>query len=355
MTKERVNEIDFLRFFAALSVVFFHYAFRGAAADELSPLAFPVLAPFAQYGYLGVELFFMISGFVILMTASGGSLRGFAISRMVRLYPAFWACCLITFCIALIVDLPQFQVNIKQFLINLLMVNEFIGVPSIDSAYWSLFVEMKFYAMVAVILVIGRIHQVELWLVLWLGCSALNQVLHNGRLEYYLVTNYSAFFIAGASFYLIWSLGLSTRRLVLLLLSWVLSIHQALAALPGFAKHYQVVLNQMVVAAVVTGFFVLMGLIALRKTGKFGRYTWGMAGAVTYPLYLLHQNLGYMAFNLADSSWNPYVVLVLTTLAMIAAAYMVHQLMEGRFARAFKRLLNQILDSLPGLKSGRAA
>ena len=64
--QQRVNEIDLLRFIAALAVVFFHYAFRGYAADDLSILPYPLLAPLAKYGYLGVELFFMISGFVIL-------------------------------------------------------------------------------------------------------------------------------------------------------------------------------------------------------------------------------------------------------------------------------------------------
>ena len=75
MQTRRVNEIDLLRFVAALAVVFFHYAFRGYAADDRSIMPYPLLAPIAKYGYLGVELFFLISGFVILMTASRGSLR----------------------------------------------------------------------------------------------------------------------------------------------------------------------------------------------------------------------------------------------------------------------------------------
>ena len=97
MKNTRVNEIDLLRFFAALAVVFFHYSFRGYAADAMSIMPYPLLASLSKYGYLGVELFFMISGFVILMTAANGSLRSFAISRIVRLYPAFWACCTVTF------------------------------------------------------------------------------------------------------------------------------------------------------------------------------------------------------------------------------------------------------------------
>src|SRR5215467_4825559 len=107
--EQRVNEIDLLRFLAALSVVLFHYSFRGYAADSMSLMPYPPLAPFAKYGGLGVELFFMISGFVILMTAANGSLKGFVASRFVRLYPAFWTCCTITFVVTLAIGAPYFH------------------------------------------------------------------------------------------------------------------------------------------------------------------------------------------------------------------------------------------------------
>ena len=53
--KHQISEIDLLRFFAALAVVFFHYSFRGASADGLSKVSYPLLAPISKYGYLGVE------------------------------------------------------------------------------------------------------------------------------------------------------------------------------------------------------------------------------------------------------------------------------------------------------------
>ena len=58
---QRVNEIDLLRFVAALLVVVFHYAFRGYAADGLTALPYPELASAAKYGYLDVQLFFLIT------------------------------------------------------------------------------------------------------------------------------------------------------------------------------------------------------------------------------------------------------------------------------------------------------
>src|SRR5215471_2445277 len=117
----RVNEIDLLRFLAALSVVMFHYAFRGYAADSVSAMPYPLLAPFAKYGGLGVHLFFMISGFVILMTAAGGTLKTFVTSRIVRLYPAFWICCTITFVAVLAIGAPRFFASPGQYLVNMTM------------------------------------------------------------------------------------------------------------------------------------------------------------------------------------------------------------------------------------------
>ena len=84
--------LDLLRLFAALSVVLFHYAFRGAAADGYTHVHLPELIPFAKYGARGVSLFFVISGFVIAYSAVGRSTQDFAIARITRLYPGFLIC-----------------------------------------------------------------------------------------------------------------------------------------------------------------------------------------------------------------------------------------------------------------------
>jgi peptidoglycan/LPS O-acetylase OafA/YrhL len=57
----RFYEIDLLRFLAALSVVLFHYTYFGPMAKDYSPISYPELGRFGRYGYLGVELFFIIS------------------------------------------------------------------------------------------------------------------------------------------------------------------------------------------------------------------------------------------------------------------------------------------------------
>jgi peptidoglycan/LPS O-acetylase OafA/YrhL len=61
----RVQALDLLRLLAVLAVIFYHFCFWGPTAHAIPQIAVPSMAGFAQYGFLGVPVFFMISGFVI--------------------------------------------------------------------------------------------------------------------------------------------------------------------------------------------------------------------------------------------------------------------------------------------------
>jgi len=347
MTRDtRVNELDLLRLIAALGVVFFHYSFRGFAADDMSIMPYPLLAPYAMYGNLGVELFFMISGFVILMTAAGGRLREFVVSRIVRLYPAFWICCTSTFVLTLLIGAPRFSATPGQYLINLTMLSGFFGVPSIDGAYWSLFVELRFYALVAIVLFIGKIRSAQTLLFCWLLASIVLEFAPQATLRSLLIVDHSAFFIAGATCFIVWSGGLSTARVLMLSGSWALAVYQSLRALPEFEDYYEVAANAWVVAAIVTVFFVVMLLVALRRSGALGRRRWLLAGALTYPLYLLHQRIGYMIFNAFYPRTNAHLLLWGCVVAMLIAAFAVHVFMEKPFARLLRKAIDTGADRL---------
>lgn len=340
---ERVREIDLLRFLAAMMVVFFHYAFRGHAANGYSDLAYPELAPLAKYGYLGVELFFLISGFVILMTASSGSLSKFAVSRIVRLYPAYWACCTLTFIAILCWGQGRFEASFAQYLANLGMLNEFVGVPSIDGVYWSLAVELKFYFLVALLLVFRQIDRAQWFLALWLALTLLLDLFPLDRLRSWLIVDSAPYFIGGALCYLIHARGLSLARAGLLAVAWLAGLAHSLAALAGVSRVFRNDFQPAPVAIAVTLFFAIMLMIALRRTGGLGRRDWLTVGALTYPLYLIHQYLGYMIFNLGYPTVNRHVLFWGTILLMLALAYAVNRWVERRYARAFKRALENLL------------
>ena len=336
-----MNEIDLLRFIAAMSVVLFHYGFRGHAADALSAMPYPLLAPAAKYGYLGVELFFMISGFVILMTAAAGNVRQFVTSRVVRLYPAFLACCALTYALTLMIGAPVFAVTPRTFLYNLTMFAGFFDIPNVDGSYWSLFVEIRFYALVAVVLLARQIHRAELLLGAWLAASIGLEFVHVGRLSVLLITEYSAYFIGGAVCFLVWRDGPSLSRAAMIAGSWMLAIRQSVAPLGEIGRRYGSPMSPLVVSAAVTACFAVMLLVAVRRTGAIGRRQWLVAGAVTYPLYLLHQNIGFMLFNAAYPAVNAHLLMWGTVVGVIGIAYAVHQFVERPSASGLKRLFER--------------
>ncbi|MCP9446974.1 MAG: acyltransferase [Nitrospira sp.] len=344
MTKARVYEIDLLRFLAALAIVLFHYSYRGHAADELTVMSYPALAPVFKYGYLGVELFFMISGFVILMTAANRSLLEFVLARMVRLYPAFWTCCTMTFLVTLAIGQPPHSASLVRYLANMTMLSGFLGVVSIDGAYWSLFVELQFYALVAIFVGRKLIHRAEPWLWLWLLASAAFAIHPVGVLSSLLIAEYSAFFIAGAGCFLIWSNGLSLPRAALIACSWGLALFQSMQKLRSFERHFNTTFDIFVVEGIITLFFAVMLLIALRWTSFASRQKWVVLGAISYPLYLLHQNIGYMVFNVASSTVNTHVLFWGTIVAVVGGASAVHFFVERRLASLFKTALERLAD-----------
>ncbi len=119
-------------------VVLFHYTMSRDQAD----LGF-------KLGTTGVDLFFIISGFVILMSLEHiERSRQFIINRVSRLYPTYWACVTITFLVLLMDAIYKGSygdVSIPQFLGNMTMFQFYLGISDLDAPYWTMILEMIFY------------------------------------------------------------------------------------------------------------------------------------------------------------------------------------------------------------------
>ena len=151
-TTTRTYGIDLLRGVACVSVIAFHYLARGALAGWMPELPLPLLEPFARYGFLGVHLFFMVSGFVIFMSAIGRTPREFVASRVSRLYPALWFAAPVTMLLMLWHANPVLTVSWQDFFWNLTLMPQYVGAQFVDGAYWSLAVELQFYIFVWLVL-----------------------------------------------------------------------------------------------------------------------------------------------------------------------------------------------------------
>src|SRR6266700_786805 len=222
----RFPELDLLRFFAACAVMLFHYTFRGPA-DNCWPASFPLFGQISRYGYLGVHVFFILSGFVILLTAYQKNAIGFTVARIVRLYPAYWICVTLT-ALAILVAGNQRHLSLRQYFLNLTMVHGYFGIKDVSGVYWTLAVELKFYFLIFLVLLLRMVHKLGYLLGAWLGASILLSLREpHGIANFFLFPEWSSYFIAGAMLFLIHREGPTTYKLAVVAGCYAFSIGYA--------------------------------------------------------------------------------------------------------------------------------
>lgn len=165
--KNHFSLLDPLRFGAALGVALFHQLFwswawvsightgfeRTVAAD----VQYPSAAPFTWFGWVGVEIFFVISGFVIANSASKSSPTQFLLGRALRLYPAVWVCATATLLVLLIFSGAPASDFITPYIHAMLLIPVGVTKQSLDVVYWTLAAEMAFYLLVFCAMLTKRI------------------------------------------------------------------------------------------------------------------------------------------------------------------------------------------------------
>jgi len=326
----RFYVLDIIRFLAAFVVVLYHYTARQDS------YAFPVLSTITKYGYLGVPLFFIISGFVISLSAHSRTAVEFAISRFVRLYPAFWVGVTLT---AIVTTLYGGHVDIYQYATNLTMLNDYIGYPNIDVVYWTLQAELKFYACVFCLLLLGVFNKFRIWLGIWLIATIsylfTEQPFFMG---WFISPYYSSLFIAGVAYYLLYREGGNWFNISVLVLSLAVSsmytYEQAadFMAMPDSSSRVTAVI-------VVWGFYLLFLMLALGKLIIKKSNIMYILGGLTYPLYLIHSKAGKTIID----QYKPYlaeeILVILVIVIMLAASFLIHFYLERRFSTPLKSFL----------------
>ena len=278
----RLHGIDALRGIAAILVMLFHYTTRYQEKfGHAEPPSFSV-----PWGHLGVNLFFMISGFVIFMTLEHTARpTDFLVSRFSRLYPAYWAAALLAWVIgraATGIDPPLTDL---QAWANALMFHSLLNIPSIDGVYWTLEVELLFYWSMFVLWLSVGFESSRRWLAVWLGLSLLDAL---GRrfsiplpyiLSRVLILNYFPYFALGILVY---------RYFVQRSFAWRTDGSLGFMALAVIA-----LADKPLRAVWACGFLALFSLVAFRWAFSPAVRAVARLGAISYPLYLVHETMGW--------------------------------------------------------------
>ncbi|MCW4464144.1 acyltransferase [Glutamicibacter sp. MNS18] len=355
----RLGLLDALRIVAALVVVLYHYTAWGHQHwGEGALEAWPILSQFTIYGSIGVQLFFLISGFVILMSVQGKGLIQFIGSRLGRLYPAYWlavaAAALLTFRLW---PAAKDGRTTQDIVPNLTMAQAGMGVRDLDGVYWTLWVELRFYLILAVLVAFGLVRdRVILWLsLLWPVLGLYLHISNATKAQEWVMGQYAPLFAIGMVTFLMHR-GMQTPwRWLLIAFNTVLACYftgvkgrkdsDFLSGVDIPAWHFSVL---------VLGCIVLLLLCTLTPLKTVHARWMVTAGMLTYPLYLFHQLWGWWMIEQFSSVLNKYVLLTLTVVLMLALAYLVARFIEKP---AGLWLRNEFIRSATWLtrKAGEAA
>lgn len=344
-SRKRVAGLDIVRCVAAALVMFYHLGTDKAA--------FPELFGVTWSGFVGVEIFFVISGFVITYSAASASALSFLRSRIVRLYPAVWICATVSVATVWTFNLESPLHLLHGYFDSLVL---FPFRPWADSVYWTLGIEMAFYAAIFCLLAVKSFHRISIVCYVLGGASAvywllgtmvapsfLSEHLWSRPVELSLIS-YGIFFALGILLYSAQKSGFSPA---LVAFSTVLMIAATVEI------HYKAAHNNLIFhsaepeALPLAIFFVAIAAMVASLRWKVSPPTASvlrMVGLTTYPLYLIHDNFGAFALRtLLDRGFNRYVALGAAVSLCIVSGFLVAIILEPPIQRVIRMIFDRAI------------
>lgn len=359
--------LDILRFLAAASVMFYHFIYLVGEAGHTpyrlthGLVSFPALAPFAEFGWLGVEVFFLISGFVISMSAAGATPRKFFEGRVLRLVPTAWICATLTLIVALFVHDGSILSLVSRYLHSMLFIP--IG-GQIDGTYWTLGVEVMFYAAVWFILFLGKWTRFYYFIVALGLASTLFNILRfpdfgsydlKNRLFELSLLKHGCEFAAGALVYMMVTDGKKWHYILPFLVCVVGATYElTIFLMLQLSGHWDpnkflvvIALWSILLALFLASVFLNDFFISIARDRVCASIR--KLGMMTYPLYLLHQLIGSaLLFVLVSEGVSSYLAVAVTILSMLLLAYLVF-FSETKIHAHMKGLIHSVVSTCLGL------
>lgn len=341
----RLRFIDTLRGVAALLVVWMHVSQCYVGVQPESAVRGRWLYDAAQdfdVGRIGVVVFFLISGFVIPFSIRPGApapVTGFAIKRFFRIYPAYWLSVPVgAFATCWLWGQPF---GTGEFLINLTLLEDLFGVREAQGVYWTLLVELAFYALCIVLLLTNSLRDgVRIGLLaaaLAGGHAAVIALVWKGILPLPPLQPVTFFalhlslMLCGTLYRLCWfepggGHGVRATQLCLGLLVFHLFIFPICGSLARGTLQNYAVSDALGVA------MFLLGTTVLRLQTRLTDWL----GTISYSIYLFHFGVYYPLFwwlmqQPAGSAWRQLhlgTYLAVNMLLVVALATLVYHLVE---------------------------
>ncbi|MEM9668970.1 MAG: acyltransferase [Pseudomonadota bacterium] len=337
----RIDYLDGLRGLAILGVMLWHYT------DEVYAALLPYGAAYASIpiidrGWVGVNLFFLISGFVILLSLERYPGYGaFLKRRWLRLFPAMLIASLIVFGASQINadHMPHGRASIQDLMPGLTFISvgfyaEFLPFPvrELDGVYWTLYVEAGFYVVFgALFYALGWQRALTalagLWVFVLAGADIAAEIGHAGlqtgfRYLQWIGAEYFGWFVSGALFY-------KARQMTSLLLFLAAIVTGLVSAMTSDLWQPDDLVSQLHLCGCVILFALALKSPQLQTALRIKPMIF--MGFISYPLYLLHNEFGIGLISAVGAvlpsnlSWAPAVFVAGVTITL---SYIVAKLAE---------------------------
>ncbi|MGW0901790.1 acyltransferase family protein, partial [Streptomyces goshikiensis] len=204
----------------------------------------------------------------------------------------------------------------------------------------TLWTELRFYLLFGIVAALGVTYRrVVVFCAVWLLMSVLAP--HSGidLIQLMAMPDAAPFFVAGVVMFLMHRFGTKPELWLLLGLSWLLAQNQLpnlMQTAEGSVKHQ---LSWGICLAVITVFYLLVLGVALGRLRFFNRKWLTTAGALTFPLYLLHEELGWEIIRRLHTDVAAWPLLGGILAVMLIASWLVHRFIERPSAKAMKKWL----------------
>ena len=304
--RSRIESLDVLRGIAALLVAWYHFTNGNPA---FIPAGHP-LELSGKYGWTGVNIFFVISGFVIPYTLhrSNYKLRNyfrFVLKRMIRLDPPFLAAMVIIIVLgygSAYVGEHPYHVTAVQVLLHFGYINVFFGYDWLSPVFWTLAIEFQYYLMMGLIFpVIMNNFRSRLLILLLLSCLAF--IPSTSFIFHYLFC-----FLLGITTFHYWSGVIQRKQFIILVVLFGIGCWLTVGE-----------------AAAAASLLTVLIIPSMRISHPVLRFF----GTISYSVYLLHVTIGGKVLNLSlRFSYGKGWVLLASFTATLVAAYLLYRLIE---------------------------
>lgn len=338
----RIEELDALRGIAALIVVFFHFTMGRPEAN----IGF-------KYGTTGVDLFFIISGFVIFMSLTKvNNSVDFIINRVSRLYPTYWASVTFTFLLICIVSIigNVGKINFIHYLGNMTMFEFYLNMPYLDGAYWTMIIEMLFYCSILILFHFKKINylniigiSLSITVVVLTHCFYQNYSLVQFLIKWIPLLQFIPLFFAGTLFYNIFEKNTKLfQNYSLILICLICQIF-----LFDYAGSYNRFLNHFEYSIMLIIHFTIFVLFVNNKLKWIvNKYTLYL-GKISFALYLTHQFLSLsfiIPFLTNRLNVNLYVTFFIALVSIILVASFITFYIEIPMGKKMKAKLRSMKE-----------